>query len=109
MSMGETPYSFFSRLILTAKINNNVDGHVNIQKSKGCQGCGETSTTIKIFNDRVRNGADISIYYKLDYLSRKICPIEGCNTTWGTYKDLEKPLKYRFHLNEREKGNIPHQ
>ena len=107
MNMDKTNFRAYSKLILTTKLNRNMDENVNIYKKlKECQGCGKTFNSPKLFNDRIRDDEDRPIYYKLDYLTYKVCPNQGCNAIWQTYKDLEKHLKYPRRLNEGEKKNI---
>ena len=60
--------------------------------------------SIKSPYGHVRDDKDCSIYYNVDYLSRKICPNKGCNAIWRTYKELEKHLTYRCHIIEKEQG-----
>ena len=62
--------------------------------------------SMKLFNEHIRLDKDCSIYYKLDYLTYKTCPNEGCNTIWKSYKDLEKHLEFHCHLNQKEKEQI---
>ena len=53
--------SAFKKLILTTKINDNVDENVNIEKERGCQGCGKTSNIIKTPDGHIRDDKDCSI------------------------------------------------
>ena len=93
MDMGKPTVEFFARLIMAAKIDNEIDEDINIYKNaKQCQWRGETFNVTKKFNDHIREDEDCSIYYTIDYLSRKKCPQEGCRTIWEPYKDKENTL-----------------
>ena len=108
MDMDKTIFKAYAKLILTTKLNQNIDENVNIYKKlKERQGCGKTFNSVILFNDHIRDDDDCSIYYKLDYLTYKVCPNQGCNTIWKTYKDLEKHLEYHCHQSEKEKGKYP--
>ena len=72
-----------------------------------CIICNMEFNTTKLYNDHIRNDNDCSIYHKIDSLIPKKCPNKGCNTTWDTYNDLNKHIKFHCHLTEEEK-NIDH-
>ena len=63
MDMAKSTCSFSPKLILTAKVNENVDENINIyKKRRECQGCGKIFNSAKLFGDHIRNGEDCPIY-----------------------------------------------
>ena len=56
--------------------------------------------------DRIRSKDDCAIYYKLYYHNPKLRPAKNCDAIRGAWSDLEKHLKYHFHLIGQEKAPI---
>ena len=57
MDMDKSCFIFPPKLIITTKINRNIDGNVNIyKKRKECHGCGAIPNSAKLFSEHIRNG-----------------------------------------------------
>ena len=84
--------------------NETMDLTNDNNKLLKCIICNTEFNTTKLYNDHIRNDNDCSIYHKIDSLIPKKCPNTGCNTTWDTYKDLDKHIKFHCHLTNEEKN-----